>query len=229
MGKSDREILQSVAEKAEYRLLIVESDAELKELGRITGLVDRFRFLHQSFHEEFVRELRWSEKEAWAEGDGVDVATFEMSKAQQSVIRLMCIWPAMQKLKSIGGGHRLADYSYDLITNSSAVCFIEPPRQYVLDDFRLGRIMQRLWLTSAELGLAFQPMLTTQMFRIMGRPHEFTDLESEELQGLRSRFRACLGRDDGDRFFMFRLSKSPRPTARALRRPLEEVLVFADN
>lgn len=88
--------------------------------------------------------------------------------------------------------------------------------------------MQRVWLKATALGLAFQPMapLTYLFARLeLGGGEGLSAGEIAALRDLRGRFAAVLP-DAAHRGepMLFRLSRAPPPTARALRRPVTDVL-----
>jgi hypothetical protein len=94
--------------------------------------------------------------------------------------------------------------------------------------FAGGRAMQRVWLQATALGLAFQPMapLTYLFARAeLGEGDGLSPNEAGTLRELRGRFGAVFPEAAGQgEPMLFRLSRAPPPTARALRRPADDVL-----
>jgi hypothetical protein len=90
--------------------------------------------------------------------------------------------------------------------------------------------MERVWLRATALGLAFQPMapLTFLFARLeRGGGEGLSAAELATLRELRARFSAAFpdaaGRGEP---MLFRLARVPAPTARALRRRVEDVLTL---
>jgi len=95
---------------------------------------------------------------------------------------------------------------------------------------RGGRAVERVWLTAASLGLAFQPVTSlVYMFEMLdgSAATVFSAREREELRGLRARFDALFRAAEGNtRLMLFRVAVAGAPGARSPRLPLESVLTW---
>ena len=99
-----------------------------------------------------------------------------------------------------------------------------------LDDYvAAGRATQRFWLTATHLGLQLQPEITPLVFRryaCEGRSFSATPGIHELADRLGQRFAALVGRETADHtVFMGRVGNGNPPSARSLRRPIEELLL----
>jgi hypothetical protein len=96
--------------------------------------------------------------------------------------------------------------------------------------FAGGRAMQRLWLTASSLGLAVQPMTAiTYLFPRLELEHGpgLGAREVAQLTRLRSRYLDLLQvQPDEAEVLLFRLARAPAPSARSLRRHLDDVLIL---
>jgi hypothetical protein len=96
---------------------------------------------------------------------------------------------------------------------------------------RSGRAVQRIWLTATAEGIAAQPMtalpyLFARLER--GGGNGLSRREQAELQELRDRYRQLFETDqDHAEVLLFRVAYAGPPTARSLRRSLDQVLEFA--
>ena len=98
--------------------------------------------------------------------------------------------------------------------------------------FRGGRALQSLWLAATAAGLALQPM--TAILYLFARLERgggegLTDEERDDLVALRQRFTRIFKTAPGERaeLMLFRLAVAGPPTARSLRRRLDDILTFA--
>lgn len=203
--------------------------AALARVAAMVGEAERVRCLCAALHGELVAELRWSEAEAAARGDGIDVATLEMSAAELIGVRLAArpdvaaFLRAEDRGRALAGGRTRAQ-----IESASAVGLLSVDSDRPEDWLRAGRAMQRVWLEATRLGLGFQPVgVVLYMGQMLDAPAGavFTPRERAVLAAQQAE-RATLFPESRGRVaaMLFRLARAPRPGARSLRRPLAEIL-----
>lgn len=96
------------------------------------------------------------------------------------------------------------------------------------DHVAAGRAVQRFWLTLTSLGLAMQPELTPLVFAsYVRRGLRFTRMREMEARAraLEAQLHALIDTGTHIPVFMGRVGDGPVPKARALRRPLEELMM----
>jgi hypothetical protein len=101
-------------------------------------------------------------------------------------------------------------------------------------DFLIGgRLCQRLWLTATVHHLACQPMAALPLFFLQhaGFGDEgFPGQSGKRIGRLREEFSKTFSLSQGEELLMvFRLGYAEAPSARSLRRPLQELLGFSDD
>jgi hypothetical protein len=104
------------------------------------------------------------------------------------------------------------------------------PDHQPIDYFNGGRAIQRAWLTTTQLHVAFQP-LTSLIYLfarvVRGNGVGLPDEMIGELGALRARYRKLFAvNDHTGEILLFRLSTAQAPSARSLRRPVSDVLDF---
>ncbi len=223
-------LLRVAAEIPGAALHLIEDPERLAELGEILGRGDRLRFLSRTMHREMMEEVRWTADEVRRTRDGVDVTTLELTGADLAGLRVMSSWAAMDLVGRLGGGRALERPARKAIAAASAVGLVSVHGRTREAYFAGGRAMQRVWLQATALGLAFQPMapLTYLFARLeLGGGEGLSAAELVALGELRGRFSAVFP-DAANRGepMLFRLARAPPPTARALRRPVGDVLDF---
>jgi hypothetical protein len=212
--------------------LTLTEPAALDEIGSILGAGDRVRFLSQRLHAEMMGEIRWTAEEVERTRDGVDLATLESTRADLAGIRLARRWSNIQFLREIGGGSALEKASRNSVAAASAMGLVTIAGTGRESYVRGGRALQRVWLTATSLGLAMQPMSAIVYLWRRLEHGGGVGLDAGEvavLSQLRERFNKLfdVGSDRAE-IMLFRLAIAEPPTARALRRPVDEVLRFED-
>jgi len=214
---------------ADLRLLA--EDIELAEIGALVGDGDRLRFLDDACNRDLLSEIRWTAEEGASTGDGLTLDTLELSRGDRAAMQMLRSWKSLRLVQAWGGGRVFTRGSLTAITNSAAVGLITMPRAgreaYLLG----GRAMERMWLAAHALGLAIQPMtaLPYMLARVIhGDGVGLEPATVAALRRLREPYRRLFDvTDDTAEVLLFRVSRAEPTEARALRRPLSDVLVVA--
>jgi nitroreductase/molybdopterin/thiamine biosynthesis adenylyltransferase len=227
----DRRELEAAVRHHGARLSLLTDDDALRVIADIVSRCDRLMFLTRRLHQEFMNEMRWTPEEVAATRDGLDVATLELSEADRSAFRIVANWAPMEYLRKIGGGRALERPAREAIRGASAVGLVRVsdagPRGY----FCGGRAVQRLWLTATRLGWAVQPMTTLPYLLARlerGRGEGLEEFTREGLLELQGPYRRLFGSDGPAEVMLLRLARAEPPTARSLRRRLEDVFGIKD-
>lgn len=213
------------------RLHWVEDPEALAELGDVLGIGDRLRLQHRRMHREMMSEIRWTREQAERTRDGLDLATVELSASDAAAFRLLRSWRALQMLSRVGMGSALEKLSRDYVESASALALLTLEGTDGETFFRGGRILQRLWLQATALGLGFHPLTAINfVFHRLewGGGDGLEPAQHRAFRELRERYRQVFRLPpDTAEILLFRLFEGPPPTARALRRPVSEVLEVA--
>ncbi|AGP39772.1 Rv1355c family protein [Sorangium cellulosum] len=210
-------------------LQLLESPAALDEIAALLGAGDRVRLLARGTHADLMKEIRWTEAEAAARRDGIFVGSFELSPADLAGFTMCRDFRKMELVRRWGGGRALEKTARKAVAGAMAVALITMPRAGLADYFQGGRAVERAWLTAAQRGIAVYPMATLPYLfaRLVRGGGEGLDPETAAVaRELRERYVRLFDVTDATaEVLLFRLSLAGPPSARALRRPLEDVLV----
>ncbi len=157
-GSAVKLLKESVKDIGEGTVFLVEGKKEKEIAAKAVSLNDRLLFENRRLHDFLFDHIRWNEKEAKESGDGLDLRTLGLNAFQRRVFRAMRSWRAV-KIANLFGFSRLAQSeTYKLCRDSSALGMILmdglSPEAFMTG----GRLLERVWLTAASLGLSFQPM-----------------------------------------------------------------------
>jgi hypothetical protein len=230
LDREHERALAAAAADAGGRLQIMTDADRLERIGRVLGAGDRIRFLSERLHHELMREIRWSPEEVETTRDGIDLATMELSRTDLATLRLSRSWNNLLFIREIGGGRALEKSARDGMAAASASCLLTFPGTKGSSYFHGGRALQRVWLTATKLGLAFQP--TSAIVYLWARLERgggegLAADEVARLHELRQDFRGIFDvAPDQAEVMLFRVSIAAAPSARSLRRAVDDVLVF---
>jgi molybdopterin/thiamine biosynthesis adenylyltransferase len=211
----------------------LEAEGELGEMAELAGAAERLLLLHRQSHDDMMHEIRWSKSETEQSRDGIDLETLELSPTDRAALLVCRDWSALDLVWQWKGGRALEKMARRSIAAASGVALIAMPGHRPLDYFRGGRSMQRAWLTATRLHIAFQPVTSlVYLFArlVRGNGVDLPDETVDELRALRGRYCQLFAVDDQVReVLLFRLSPAEAPSARSLRRPVNEVLRFDES
>jgi hypothetical protein len=228
LDAAQAEALKATAATAGGALDLLESPADLDAIAGVVAHGERLRLLNQRMHGEMMEEVRWNAEETAKTRDGLDTRTLELTATDLAGLRMVSNWPLMSLIGKLRGGRGLEQPTRKGIAAASAVGLITCPGASDADFFRGGRVMQRVWLRATALGFAFQPM-TALLYLFLrnerGEGEGLSSSERQELGELRRRFFELFpGRHDAAHLRLFRLARTDPPSARSLRRDVDDAL-----
>ena len=202
----------------------VAGESGLNEIAKLCGSAERLRILNPVCHKElFTREIRWTAEEAERTGDGLDLATFELTLSERAGMSVASDPAAIGHLRSWKAGKGFEKLSGPGIRSSSAVALVSIPDNTTRHRLEGGRALERIWLKATELGLSVHPISAPILLSLLQADGVFNSEEQEEID----RLYKCTVRlfELGGRqpLFMVRLAHAGNPTARSLRRPIADM------
>jgi hypothetical protein len=222
----------------------LEDRMAIRALSKVVAKADGLRFRYQAFHEELYRQLRFAPAEAEATRTGLDVRTFELPRPAVWALRWLHSWRRMRALHVCGLGGLLTGPSAQLVRSSAAIGILTlsndggrsipstrlPTAAEYLES---GRALERAWLAATSLGLSVHPLGSLPIFMALLRRLESgagqwgsssVSVDRTVLQPLRDALAATLPHTVHQPLVMlFRLGRAAPPSARSLRRPIEQI------
>jgi mRNA-degrading endonuclease toxin of MazEF toxin-antitoxin module len=221
-------LCQAVASVDGAALHLRVGDSDLEELKEIMSAAERLRMLHAEGHYEFYeKEIRWNDEHSRTTGDGIDIATVDISASDKVGLKLVKDPEVVKLLADWRGGKALEKIANKAVNSASAVGLITMPQFTSVNYLDGGRALERMWLTAADAGISMQPMLaaTLHFARLKyGNGEGLPDFMKEEFSVLHKRFLKIFPEADGRaEVFLFRLSIADLPIVKSYRYPIEKV------
>lgn len=224
------ESLSGIADDMGARLQWIVDDDALDRIGDILAEADLLRMTSKVMYGEMMNEVRWTPEEAESTRDGLDVATLELSATDLVGLKLLRSWRIMKATGIIGGGFGLKRLMRNQIAAASAVGLLTTPGFAPEDFFNAGRILQRIWLFATTKNISAQPVtpITYLFYRLeQGDGEGLAAKQLKTLRSLRKQYRRLLDVPAGHAEPMiFRVFRGGPPTARSLRRRVEDILTL---
>jgi hypothetical protein len=229
LAAAELDLLRAAAAERGARLELITEAPRRARLADCIGAADRLRLLSPAMLRDLASELRWTVEEVERTRDGIDIRALELRAGELASLRLMLRAPAMAFLRTIGGGDRIRRLAQGSITDSPVLGIVACEGGSGVEPFfRGGRAIERLWLRASERGLSLAPM-TTLLFlmRLAERtPSPLSADERREALELKRAFDDAVPMPRGALpVFLFRLGRAQPPTARSIRKHLDDLLI----
>ncbi len=221
----DRAALLAAASSSGCGLALCEDREIMSTLADALGGGDRLLCAVLPLHSFLFEHIRWNRKEIELSRDGLDARNLGLG-ALRPAFRLLSSWPLTQILNKLGLQTIIAKKSSRLYSQSAAFGLITTTGRSKQDYVECGRVLQRVWLTAASRGLAFQPLTALLYFAnylnediASNIPNALKEIRRSAQRVLESAFPSA--KPAGVPVMLFRVGKTdaPRPFA-SLRRPL---------
>lgn len=224
------EELASFAQTNGISVKFTEDLKDLESLAEIVGGMDRMRFFHEEGLMDFIKEVRWTEKDAIETKDGIDIATLEMSATERAAMGLLKDPRTVKFFRKFLMGYGLTKISKDTLTTSSGIMLLQGDEFSPFSYLEGGKVLQRIWIKANMMGISIQPVAAMLfIFHKVLREanHGFAKHEENEIKKLKIKFDRLFNSDQGTQdLFMFRLNKAGEPSVRAYRRDVEDTLIL---
>ena len=227
--KGNRKPLSTETESAllsvctdDFKLRFVNDEDGLQELGNAIAEVERYRFLHKEGHADFFgKEMRWTPAEIKGKADGIDVDTLELSVLDLTGMKVLKDPQVAANVSAWNGGKALTRITSALVRSSSSLVLLTDLGRH--SPLERGMVLQRAWLAAHAQSLSFHPVSSPVFF--MERIQKENDLEGlfrESVEHAANSIRKYFRLNTEEHpVFLFRVSYSDEPTARALRRSID--------
>lgn len=148
------------------RTVVVAESSQKKRLARWVREASEVRFQTEEIHRWLGGSLRFTPEEI-ARGDGLDVATLLLPPGAIGLLKLSLDWRRMALLNRFGAYKLFAFLEAAMLQESAALILVAGPQQGEGNELAAGRLLERLWITLNEEGIAVHPyfVLADQLHR----------------------------------------------------------------
>jgi len=226
LDESSKQALKALQMPPGLELHLIERGREYDLLTELVAIADGFVFSEKPMYDVLMRWVRFSDDAP----DGMPIATLGLSAHERAAFPILKNWKLVSFMNALGLAATFRSRARRLMKSSSAVCLVSLNEKTPANYFAAGMMFQRLWLTAQQAGLALQPM-SASVFII-------SKYRSDRLAGSSNQIRSA-GEKMSQNFetllggrmpaVLVRLGYAAAPPARSNRRPLAEIIQFADG
>ena len=226
----ERKALANAAAHGEYgKFVLVETPEEVSCLGRVGSTNEKMMLANHSLHSFFFSHVSWTKEEDEKKKIGFYIKTLELPPPAEKMFKLFSHWSVMRVLARLGFNRLIAKQNAATNASASAIGALVIDRTEPLDFVKIGRTIERLWLSATSLGLSIQPLTGVLFFRLKingGEGGVFSRREKNLIMNAYERASQIFKADGKHIAFMFRVGRGDAPSAHAIRFPLAEVVTI---
>ncbi len=168
------------------QLKLYHTQEDRRTIARLVYQADRTRVTTRGLHEQLMRMIRFSDEEEHRARDGFPLKNLEAGVGGELFLRMTRRWSIMRICNRLGLSRIVPLTAYRGVLNASAVGLLKCPDMRAETLIEGGRALERLWLTVARKGLAFQPMTAITLFWMRWRMQQLEALGARQARLLRS-------------------------------------------
>lgn len=201
---------------------------EIDQLCDVLGEMERIRILEKIGHQDFVREIRWSDEEAQKHKDGIELGSIDLSISERAGLFVAKDPKVVGLLRDWNLGGAFSKLTRKTVESASAIGVLRMDDWSEHSFFYGGQILERIWLKANQMGISFQPTAASVFMRLRyeaGLDGGFSDTTKTRIKNVLPKYYNALNKGDSNRkdVFIFRLNVAGRETQRSIRKPLNEV------
>lgn len=225
----ERNLLLTAGRQDDGDFSLIENREEIKTLGRVGSTNEEVMLANKSLHNFFFSHVNWTKEEDEKKKIGFYIKTLELPPPAQIMFRVFQHWSIMRILNKIGFNKIVAQQNGMTNAATAGIGAFMIYNTEPLDFVKVGRSIERLWLTATSLGLSLQPLSGILFFKLKIDAGETTAFSSYEQNLITNAYQEVsqIFKADGKHIaFMFRIGRGDTPSAQAVRFPLESVVTL---
>jgi hypothetical protein len=219
LGSKWRETLQG--ENNVEIAWISERDA-IRDIASAIGRADAAMFGNLAFFRAFLSNVRFDLPPHAAVAEGLCLGSLELSAFERAALPTLRHTPDLI-LRLPPFKRSFQTKAERLVNNSSGLCIIAKKEPATVDNFQIGRTMQRAWLHLTESGFQVQPMMSVP---VLVNAYAYANGSAKSLATILgcSAYDTLCGITGCVPSAILRFGRGPNATARTGRRPINHVV-----
>ncbi len=184
------EMIRSLDRFPGMELKLYHSREDIRTIAGLVYQADRARVTLRGLHEQLIRMIRFSKEEVLQKRDGFPLENLEAGRGGEIFLRLTRNWSTMRIFNHLGISRIVPLIAYRGIMNASLIGLLKCQDTRPETLIKGGRALERLWLTTARMGLSFQPMTAITLFWMRWRMNQLDELGDSHARMLQSLWNA---------------------------------------
>lgn len=150
--------METVESGGSYDVRFFDHPKTRRLMAEAGSSIERVILENRELHHLLFKDIVWGASEERRRRHGLYVATMEFPWPQRAAFWLASHWPLMKIFTAVGLPKKIVADDARLYASGAAMGLITTKGSEPCDYVQVGRIMQRVWLTSTKMGLSIQPV-----------------------------------------------------------------------
>ncbi|MBX4199985.1 nitroreductase family protein [Candidatus Parcubacteria bacterium] len=227
LSSHEIDILKGIFNNKDIGFYMTIDSNNKKTLGHAGSTNERVMFSNKHLHNFFFTHLNWTKEEDARKKIGFYIETLELPSPAKIFFKIIKSWPVINVLNKIGFYKTVGRQNGEINSKTGAFGCLTikstSPETFV----NVGRILERLWLTSTKLGLSLQPLTGVLFFMYQIRAGNTEKFSSKQIAMIEEAYenigRAFKIKPEEIITFMFRVGHADSPSAHSSRFNVNEV------
>jgi molybdopterin/thiamine biosynthesis adenylyltransferase len=194
------------------------------QFADIYASIERIRLLDEQCHKELMDELRWTKDEELLKKDGISIDSLDLNETERMSLNLLKRSDAVNLLSNWDLGHGFTSLFKKSINTASGLGVICGKSDSYNNFFRVGILLQRIWLNATGHELAFQPVSPVTLLNFTqkkGANNYLNRSTNNEIKKQYSLLTSLLNlTEDFKPFFVFRLAETDKIAHASVRKEI---------
>ena len=194
------------------QLAWLDTPSRRKRALQLIRWAETERFCNEELHSELFGSIRFDIGWSQPALTGLAPSSLGLAWFERGPFSLLRHWRLQRLVNLMGAHHIIALRAADLPCRLAPhICAITAVGELEQAAFRAGRLLERIWLCSTNMGLSMQVFAASAVYAIDGCAPIAAGLQSRLVAGWRE---LCPG---GTPYLVFRMGFARRPTVRSVR------------
>ncbi|MBN2654284.1 MAG: hypothetical protein JXR79_04120 [Nitrospirae bacterium] len=205
---------------------IADTDEKKEELSSIIGFNNSICLRNRALHKSLFENMRWTKNEAEQSKDGLYIKNLGLSYIEQMILRTVKTWSMANLMNKLGLSTIASIKGRKLCSSSAAICIITAPDDSALNFIDSGRLMQRLSLDAARMGLSAQIETGSAMLiqRILADAYDgISKSEAKDVMHHYKILKSVFNLSEDTIMLFLRIGRSEHSASTSLRKTAEEI------
>jgi nitroreductase len=229
LSDKERKALFDASAQADGNFAFVENRRDINRLSLVGSTNELVMLANQLLHKFFFSHVNWTKEEDEKKKIGFYIKTLELPPPAEAMFKVFRHWPVMRILGAIGFNRIVAKQNGATNSAAAGIGAFMIDRTEPIDFVKVGRAIERLWLTATAHRLAFQPLTGVLFFKLKIDAGEGAVFSRQEQKLVLDAYQdaAQIFNAGGKHIaFMFRIGHGDAPSAQAVRFPLKDVVTM---
>ena len=226
--KERRALLEAIEDKSCSSVLVEERE-NIDQLGRVGSTNEEVMLANRRLHQFFFNHVNWTKEEDEEKKIGFYIKTLELPPPVEFMFKVFRNWSRMRIFDALGFNRVVGKQNGVTNASAAAMAAFMIARTEPLDFVKIGRAIERFWLTATALGLSCQPLTGLLFFKLKidgGEGEIFSQHEQNLIMDAYQKTSRICNANGNHIVFMFRIGRSTPASAHAVRFPLEDVVTI---